>query len=99
MKRLMPILLVALLALTLSACAPQSTGSGEGDGLHSIVPDVVGLDETDATSALEEAGYVVGEVVTEASADAEPGTVISQDPIASTSAPRESEVDLVIAGP
>ena len=99
MKRLAAILLLAVLALSMTACAPQSSGSGEGDGLHSIVPDVVGLTETEATAALEEAGYVVGDVTTEASDSSEPGTVISQEPIASTSAPRDSEVDLVVAGP
>jgi beta-lactam-binding protein with PASTA domain len=98
-KRLAPILLLVVLALSIAACAPQSSGSGEGDGLHSIVPDVVGLDETEATAALEDAGYVVGGVTTEASDSSEPGTVISQEPIASTSAPRDSEVDLVVAGP
>ncbi len=98
MKRIAPVLLTVLLALLLAACAPQSSGSGE-DGLHSIVPDVVGMDEAEAESALEEAGYVVGTVTTEDSDSADPGTVVSQDPIASTSAPRESEVDLVVAAP
>lgn len=99
MKRLAPILLIVMLAWSMTACAPQSSDSGDGDGLHSIVPDVVGLDEAEATAALEDAGYVVGEVTTETSDSSETGTVISQEPIASTSAPRDSEVDLVVAGP
>jgi len=101
-KRTAPLLLIALLivllALVPAACAPQSSGSGD-DGLHSVVPDVVGLDEAAARSELEAAGYAVGEVTTEPSDAADPGTVISQDPIANTSAPRESEVDLVVAAP
>jgi beta-lactam-binding protein with PASTA domain len=98
-KRLAPILLLVVLSLSMTACAPQSSDSGDGDGLHSIVPDVVGLEESEAAAALEEAGYVIGEVTTEASDSSEQGTVISQEPIASTSAPRDSEVDLVVAGP
>lgn len=99
MKRFALLLTIVLLTLPIAACAPQSSGSSEGDGLHSIVPSVVGLDEEAARDALADAGYAVGEVSTRTSDDAEAGTVIEQSPIASTSAPRESEVDLVIAGP
>ncbi|MBW6467622.1 MAG: PASTA domain-containing protein [Anaerosomatales bacterium] len=99
MKRLVIVLALMLLLSTTAGCAPQSSGSGEGDGLHSIVPSVIGLDETAARDALDEAGYVVGEVSVDLTSDAEPGTVIEQDPIASTSLPREAEVDIVVAGP
>lgn len=98
-KRLVLIVTLLLLALSVTACAPETSGTNGGDGLHSIVPDVVGLDEADAATALAEAGYTVGEISTDPSADAEPGTVIEQTPIASTSAPRDSAVDLVVAGP
>jgi eukaryotic-like serine/threonine-protein kinase len=98
-KRLVLLLAILLLVVSVTACAPQSSGSGEGDGLHSIVPTVVGLDETEARSAIEDAGYTVGDVSVVAMPEAEPGTVVEQDPIASTSLPREAEVDIVIAGP
>lgn len=97
MRRLVLILAVSLLVVSMTSCA--SSGSGEEDGLHSTVPDVVGLDEAAARTELEEAGYTVGGVSTESATDAKPGTVVKQDPIASTSLPREAEVDIVIADP
>lgn len=99
MKRLVIMLALMLLLATMAACAPQSSGDGEGDGLHSVVPSVIGLDESAARDALDEAGYAVGEVSVDLTSDAEPGTVIEQDPIASTSLPRDGEVDIVVAGP
>ncbi len=98
MKRLALTCSLAMILLLGGACTAP-TGSGESDGLHVTVPGVVGLEETDARSVLEEAGYVVGEVAVESAPDAEPGTVIEQSPIAAVSAPRGSSVDLVIAGP
>lgn len=99
MKRiaLVFVLMVAVLAMT--GCIPQSEGAGGSDGSHGIVPDVVGMTEAEAGTELEEAGYVVGEVTAAESAYADPGTVVSQEPIASSSVARESEVDLVIAAP
>lgn len=98
-KRLLLILSLVILIVSVAACAPESSGSGEGDGLHTIVPNVIGLDEEAARGVLEEAGYAVGEVSVDQTTDVEPGTVIEQSPIASTSLPRDAEVDLVIAGP
>ncbi|HET6497499.1 MAG TPA: PASTA domain-containing protein [Coriobacteriia bacterium] len=91
------VLIVSLLAA--AGCAPATDGTGEGGGSHGIVPDVIGMTEAEAGAALEEAGYVVGDVTTAESAYSDPGTVVSQDPIASSSVAAESEVDLVIAAP
>jgi beta-lactam-binding protein with PASTA domain len=98
-KRLVIVLSLLLSVVSVAACAPESSGTGEGDGLHSIVPDVVGLDETEARSEIEDAGYTVGRVTTEAEPAAEPGTVVKQDPIASTSLPLEAEVNIILAAP
>lgn len=98
-KRLVMLPALLLLVVSVAACTPESSGTGEGDGLHSIVPDVVGMDEAGARGEIEDAGYAVGSVSTVAEPEAEPGTVVEQDPIASTSLPREAEVDIVIAGP
>lgn len=99
MKRLVQVLLIGIVVLGLSACGPGAGGGDPSDGLHSIVPDVVGLDDADARATLEDAGYVVGAVTEEPSDVVAPGAVISQSPIANISAPRDSAVDLVIATP
>ncbi len=49
------------------------------------------------SGTLAEAGYGVGSVTERASGDAASGQIIEQDPIAGTSAARDSLVDLVIA--
>jgi beta-lactam-binding protein with PASTA domain len=86
-----------MLVLALTACSLQSRSSGGADGLHSVVPDVVGLAEADARATIADAGYAVGEVIAETSEALPAGTIVSQDPIANVSAPRGSEVDLVVA--
>ena len=93
-------LLVALIAVVSTGCAtaPDSAEPGD-DGLHSIVPDVVGMEESEAAQVLQDAGYQVGEIVLRPGEGADPGTVVEQDPIPSTSAPRDSAVDLVVAEP
>ncbi len=97
-RLLVAITLIAALALLPLGCASETPDAEPGsDGLHSIVPDVVGLTEDEATIALDDAGYQVGEVTFEAIEDAAAGTVARQEPIPSTSAPRDSTVDLVIA--
>ncbi len=91
-------LLVVMLPLLGAGCTAPTDGAEPGaDGLHSIVPQVTGLSEADAASALAEAGYGVGSVTERASGDTASGQVIEQDPIAGTSAARDSLVDLVIA--
>lgn len=98
MKRITLFVVIAISALALAGCIPETDPAGES-GSHGIVPDVVGMTEAEAGAALEEAGYRVGTVTTEASDYADPGTVVSQEPIASSSIARDSEVDLVLAAP
>ena len=61
------------------------------------VPDVSGLSEEDATEALEDAGFAVGEVTEEFSDEVPTGIVISTDPAIDTELPQGTEVDLVIS--
>jgi len=61
------------------------------------VPDVVGLPQTAANTALTKAGLVMGAVTTESSASVSAGLVISQQPGAGTEAPIGSSVDLVVS--
>jgi eukaryotic-like serine/threonine-protein kinase len=60
------------------------------------VPDVTGDTEDNARSAIEGAGLRVGEVTEEAS-EAEPGTVIGQDPEPGGSVTKGTAVDLTVA--
>ncbi|MFA9270155.1 MAG: Stk1 family PASTA domain-containing Ser/Thr kinase [Baekduiaceae bacterium] len=60
------------------------------------VPNVVGQSEDDATAALQDAGFTVGTTEDE-TADAEPGTVLSQNPAGGARAKRGSRVNLVVA--
>jgi len=61
------------------------------------VPDVVGLAQTDAEVAITTVGLVVG-IVSTASSDTVPaGDVMSQNPLAGSSAAQGSAVDLVVS--
>jgi hypothetical protein len=61
------------------------------------VPDVVGLTQSAATTAITNAGLVVGTVTQQASATVPAGSVISQDPVAGTSVAAGSAVDLTVS--
>lgn len=64
---------------------------------NTSVPGVIGRDVADARKAITDAGLVVGRIDTEQSNDAQPGTVLSQDPAPDAAVAEGSEVDLVIA--
>ena len=61
------------------------------------VPDVVGLVQNIAEQAIEDAGLVVGNVTTQTSETVPTGTVISQDPVATTDVNPGTEVNLVVS--
>ena len=61
------------------------------------VPDVVGLAQVDAESAIVAAGLIVGTVTTTSSDTVPAGDVISQNPLAGASAAQGSAVDLVVS--
>jgi beta-lactam-binding protein with PASTA domain len=61
------------------------------------VPDVVGLSQADAQTAIASAGLMVGSVAQAYSATVPAGSVISQNPVAGTFAVPDSAVDLVVS--
>lgn len=61
------------------------------------VPNVVGLTQAAATTAITSVGLIVGTVTTQFSSTVKAGVVISESPIASTSVISGSAVNLVIA--
>ena len=65
--------------------------------LTSSVPDVVGLTQATATSALASAGFAAGTVTGEASASVAPGLVVTQTPSAGTAAAFGTTVNLAIS--
>lgn len=85
------VLMVAFLA---TACAaPDDATEGAGDGLHSTVPNVVGMTVFDASQVLEESGYDPP-ALTGVSSEEPSGTVVDQDPVAGTSLARGGIVEL-----
>ena len=61
------------------------------------VPNVVGLTQAAATTAITGAGLVVGTVTTPASGTVAAGNVISESPAAGTSVSAGSAVNLVVS--
>ncbi|MBP9002133.1 MAG: PASTA domain-containing protein [Candidatus Hydrogenedentes bacterium] len=69
-----------------------STGS-----CNAVVPDVVGLTQVAATTAITAAGLYVGTVTEQCSDTVAAGSVISQNPVAGTAVTEGSTVDLVVS--
>ncbi len=61
------------------------------------VPNVVGLAQADATTALTGAAFTVGSITTQTSAAVAAGSVISESPVAGTLVTPESVVSLVVS--
>jgi beta-lactam-binding protein with PASTA domain len=61
------------------------------------VPNVVGLTQGDATTAITDAGLVLGTVMQQPSSTVASGNVISQSPVAGTSVNTGSAVSLVVS--
>lgn len=61
------------------------------------VPDVVGMTQAAATTAITGAGLVLGTVTTQASASVPAGSVIAQSPLAGTSVPPGAAIALVVS--
>jgi beta-lactam-binding protein with PASTA domain len=61
------------------------------------VPNVVGLTQAAATTAITSAGLTVGTVTTQSSATVALGLVVSENPVAGTSVSAKSAVNLVIS--
>ena len=61
------------------------------------VPDVTGKTQAEAAQALEDAGLSVGEVNEASDSDAEPGTVVRQDPAGGEEVDEGSQVGLTLS--
>jgi beta-lactam-binding protein with PASTA domain len=66
-------------------------------GPAATVPDVGGMTEADANSAITSANLAVGAVTHEFSDTVTAGEIISQNPLAGTTVPAGSSVDLVVS--
>ncbi len=86
MRRLLAVLLLALLAAMLFACG-------------TAVPDVKGMTSAQATKSLERAGFQVGRVIYDVRAAGAVGAVVAQKPMAGARAGAGSMVVLTVAGP
>lgn len=95
--RLFAITAMLLAMLVLGGCTATDQEPSPGDGLHKTAPGVVGLTVEQATTQIEEAGYEVGTVKSQASQEATPGSVIAQDPVEGTSVPRGEPINLITA--
>ena len=62
-----------------------------------VVPNVVGMAQAEATTALEAVGLKVGKVTQDPAAEAKPGQVVSQNPAAEAKTDEGGAVDIVIA--
>lgn len=87
---------VLILWLLIAACGGGS-GGGSNIGVQARVPDVVGLTQVAATSAISSAGLNVGNVTTGSSSTVAAGSVISQSPSAGTQVAPASRVDLLVS--
>lgn len=84
------VLQVVLVCLVLLGCSPPSTDT-------TIVPNVVGLSQAAAESAITSAGLVVGTVNSAYSSSVSVGNVIGQDPASGTSVLPGTSVNLVVS--
>jgi beta-lactam-binding protein with PASTA domain/N-acetylneuraminic acid mutarotase len=65
--------------------------------LFVAVPDVVGLSQSDATTAIKGAGLIVGNVSVQASTTTPSGSVLSETPTANTSVVSSTAVNIVVS--
>jgi serine/threonine-protein kinase len=61
------------------------------------VPSLVGLDQATAIDLIQRQGFVLGQVTLDPESTADPGTVISQDPLGNVTAPAGATVAIVVA--
>jgi len=73
------------------------SGGGEPEPTTVTVPDVVGMTQANATTAITTAGLTVGTVTEEYSDTVPSGDVISQNPVANTVVDEGSAVNLVVS--
>jgi hypothetical protein len=82
--------------LTLGACGGGSGGAATGPSALTV-PNVVGLTQAAASTAITGAGLVVGTVTAQSSSTVAAGSVISQSPAANSSVASGSSVALIVS--
>ena len=84
-------------AMVASGSAVSLTVSIGSPSVPAIVPNVMGLTQSSATTAITVAGVVVGNVTTTSSSTVASGSVISQSPPAASSVPPGTIVNLIVS--
>lgn len=93
-RRVWPWVVAALALLALALGGAYGLGLFEG---RVPVPRVIGMTEDEAVATLREAGLTTGDVETDFDDEAEPGTVLGQDPGPDELVERGRAVDLVVS--
>ena len=75
----------------------EASTTDDQDAVQIEVPNVVGMDEHDAMSAIRDAGLSIGDVTEDHSSTVPEGAVIEQTPDAGDEADEDTEVDLVVS--
>lgn len=91
------LLVAAFLALVLVSGCASGSQAGSGDGLHSTVPNVQGLQLEPARDKIMNSGYRLGSVSKQAAAGRDSGVVLNQSPAAGVSLPRGGDVNVTVA--
>lgn len=92
------IALISSVALLAVACGGGGSDSGGGGGGNNVtVPNVVGMTQAAATTAIGGAGLAVGSVTMASSSSVAAGDVISQNPAAGASVASGSAVTLTVS--
>jgi 6-phosphogluconolactonase (cycloisomerase 2 family) len=84
-------------ALLLVSCGGGGYGGGGGGASQVTVPNVVGMTQSAATTAITGAGLMVGTVTMASSATVASGSVISQNPAAAAYVASGSAVNLTVS--
>jgi hypothetical protein len=91
------VLVLALMAVGVAWAFGAFGGGDQPQTKQVATPDVTGMTQQGARTALEQAGLKVGDVVTVESTEGPAGTVIAQDPAAGSRVPENTVVALKLA--
>jgi beta-lactam-binding protein with PASTA domain len=84
-------------ALVAAGTAVNLSVSSGSPSVPAVVPNVVGLTQSAAATAIEVAGVVLGNLTGASSSTVAAGTVISESPAAATNVPPGSPVNLILS--
>ena len=99
-KRRSGVVAALVVALLVVAAAGIGWWNGIGPGSYDAPPQLVGLSQTEAESAIVDAGFTVGDITSENSLEVPEGEVMSMDPPSGLPLAPDSPISLVVsAGP